>query len=69
MNTTEIKVKNCRKCPFSTIEVGIGNVKTYDCFAPVQIHKGKYDIKAYYESYKKPNWCPLNDRELIIKTE
>ena len=69
MNTIEIKVKNCRKCPFSTVEnVGYDQL-WYNCIAPVQIHKGKYDIKAYYKSHKRPKWCPLDDKELIIKTE
>ena len=68
MNTTEIKVKNCRSCPFSTAEKDFEGVKIYNCFAPVQIHKGRYNIESYYKSYKKPEWCPLNDRELIITT-
>lgn len=68
MNITEIKVKNCKHCPFSQAETNFEGIKFYMCFAPVQIHKGKYDIKSYYESYKKPNWCPLNNRELIITT-
>ena len=69
MNTIEIKVKNCRKCPFSSVEnVGYDQLY-YNCIAPVQIYEGKYDIKAYYKSHKRPKWCPLNDKELIIKTE
>ncbi len=65
MNTLEIKVKNCRTCPFSTVEVGI-DVRTYECIAPAQIHKGYYKIDSYYKNYKLPKFCPLKLQSLKI---
>jgi hypothetical protein len=56
MNTIEIKVKNCRNCPFSTYEVLENNAT---CYAPVEIHTGKYNITSYYKNHKRPKWCPL----------
>ena len=51
MKTVEIKVKNCKNCPFSTYEVFENNAT---CYAPVQIHTGNYNITSYYKNYKKP---------------
>lgn len=63
MKTVEIKVKNCKNCPFSTYEVFENNAT---CYAPVQIHTGNYNITSYYKNYKKPKWCPLIGKELKI---
>lgn len=35
----------------------------------MKFQKKKVTEKAYYKSHKRPKWCPLNDKELIIKTE
>lgn len=59
MKTTEIKVKNCRNCPFSEVtNMGYDQI-IFSCLAPTQIHKGHYNINSYYRNYKRPKWCPL----------
>lgn len=68
MEKVEIKVKNCNKCPFATVDYD-DRIAYYTCVAPVEIHDGKYDIKSYYPFYKKPKWCPLNNKELLITTK
>lgn len=60
MKTIEIKVKNCRNCPFPTVEFGDNRKIHYaTCYAPTQIHKEHYNINSYYKNYKRPKWCPL----------
>lgn len=51
-----MKVKNCKNCPFSQYEF-FKDCGT--CFAPVEIHTGKYNITSYYKNHKRPKWCPL----------
>lgn len=66
MKIVEIKVKNCRNCPFSEV-VNIGyDQKSYSCLAPAQIHKGYYKIDSYYKNYKLPKFCPLKLQSLKI---
>ena len=66
MNTIEIKVKNCRNCPFVMAEFQGKKIIYADCYAPAQIHKGYYKIDSYYKSYKLPKFCPLKLQSLKI---
>lgn len=63
MKTIEIKVKNCKNCPFSQYEFFKDNAT---CYAPVQIHTDNYNIGSYFKNYKRPKWCPLIGKELKI---
>ena len=66
MKTVEIKVKNCRNCPFSEAVMGEHEKVEYaNCLAPSQIHV-HYKIDSYYINRKSPKWCPLNNTQLII---
>lgn len=40
---------------------------TYDCLAPIEIHKGIYRINSYVKNYKSPKWCPLKKQSLKIE--
>lgn len=68
MNIIEIKIKNCKNCCFSSARFIEEKLENSFCFAPGVIHEGKYDINSYYKNYKKPKWCPLNNKELKITT-
>ena len=61
MKTTELVVTKCKGCPFSVKELNFA-----DCFAPVEIHTGKYNISSYYKNNTSPNWCPLKKTDLLI---
>ena len=79
MNSIEIKVKNCRKCPFVEAEFdgedfdGKMILKHANCYAPVNLKSSEeiwiYKVDSYWKSYKIPKFCPLKDKELIIKAE
>mgnify|MGYP003402537912 FL=1 len=66
MKTVEIKVKNCRNCPFSVAKFQEGKIIYVNCYAPTQIHKGYYKIDSYYKNYKLPKFCPLKLQSLKI---
>jgi len=63
MGTVEIKVKNCKNCPFSIYKITEDDIT---CYAPEKIHTGNYNITNYYKNYKRPKWCPLIRKELKI---
>lgn len=63
MKTIEIKIKNCKNCPFSQYEFFKDNGI---CYAPEKIHTGNYNITNYYKNYKRPKWCPLTLNEIKI---
>ena len=70
MKTIEIKVKNCKNCPFSVADF---QNNQYNCFAPIELNvigntlpNRKYNIKTHWKKYSKPKWCPLIGKELKI---
>jgi len=69
MKTIEIIVKCCKECPFSSCEKIQEGYWSYNCFAPVQIHKHMYNMETYYNDETSPYWCPLKNKQLIIKQE
>lgn len=54
----EIKVKNCKECPFSDAVFKNEILQFANCLAPVEIHV-EYDIDQFYMDYTSPEWCPL----------
>lgn len=63
----EIKVKNCRECPFSDAifeDGGRHNLKFANCLAPVEIHVD-YEIDEFYKNYTSPEWCPLKKYKTV----
>ena len=68
MKNVEIKVKNCKTCPFSecTYEGFSKKAFTASCYAPVEVHTGKYNVKSHYNRGTSPKFCPLNTNNLKI---
>ncbi len=66
MNLARITVTTCRNCPFSEAELNEGRVYA-NCYAPAEIHKGKYKIDSYWKNHKLPKFCPLKTCKIIIE--
>ena len=67
-----IKVKNCRNCPFASVDYeGEKSNDAFlfaDCLHPSE-KKEKLNIDSYWKNYKTPNWCPLKSEPLHIYHE
>ena len=63
----EIEVTCCKLCPFSEKVLYKSSKWVFNCLAPIEIHKFKYNIARYYEKETSPNWCPLKNKLLAIK--
>jgi hypothetical protein len=66
MNRVEIKVTKCRECPFAEKH---HEENTASCYAPIEIHKGNYDITDFYDFGKQADFCPLLKNTLIISSK
>lgn len=55
-----IKVTNCKNCPFSEYGITLNNNDYANCLFPSMLGTNHiYKIDSYYKNYKSPKWCPL----------
>lgn len=63
MKNVEIKVKNCRNCPWMEATWGDRKLQYANCLHPTTT---KYKIDSYWKNWKSPEWCELKKEDITI---
>lgn len=63
----ELKIKNCRDCPFLQSDRGHGST-TYDCFL-IKDHRHSLDHVPRAYPFQVDKSCPLKHKNIIVKLD